>query len=776
MQGPEPSRRRRSAHRRKRRLVITASVIALAAVPTGLGAAGIGQAAFGQPRFSPGDLFAGFITVTPEETTLGQFSLFEVSGTDLPIGQYNVRLRGTIAGTVQVTAAAEGDTTGAFGATDFHVPPGAGACGQDLVSVDQGGAEVAGESISVFCPTLTATPNPVFSGGTPATLAFTVGGFAPDRDVVMTLDGQPGPTVHTAATGAGAGGATGTIPNAALACGTHQLTATLQPPPPVAIQIVRRPAARPLAATFAQPSVSTTVTVLGCASSQPPPQIFADPVETGIDQFTTFSVEGFDLAAGPATIRLRGVAAGTVTVAADGTFPATDFAVPAGAAACGQDAVTIDDVTPAVAQAGIAVFCPRLAVSPDPVFSGGAPADLSITGTGYPGDRDVDFTIDGRDIGTVTSGQDGSVAKAVTGAALACGTHQVVGTAAALPQDVLEAKPAAARATVPFSVPIPASAELVVLGCASSTPPPQLRATPVETTLGQFTRFSVNGSQLPAGTGTIKLRGVKAGTVRIDAKGTFPSTDFAVPAGAAACGQDPVTIDTGGPVLATAVISVFCPAVTVAPNPVDSGGHPATMTLTGTGFPANRLVDLGFDGQTRATVTSDATGAIRGTISGVSPACGQHQATGTAHPPASGAVGVPGSGGAVLAFMPVSAFTTVVVVGCAHITVDPTVVQQGMLTHVTGAGFLPRTALTLSWQDVTGATVFPCSPDAINVPALTTDASGSIDVFCLAFPYQTIGALRIAAVQPPETETAPVVIEDGPMQPSNGSDQFVYRR
>ncbi|HEU5333416.1 MAG TPA: hypothetical protein VFU73_11635 [Actinocrinis sp.] len=758
MQASDPSARRSAPRRMARRLVSTASVLTLAALPTGVARAAL-------PAADPPPLVLA--TVNPTESTLSQFDSVEFSGSGLPPGRGNVRVRGVFVGTVQV------DSSGNFGPADFTVPFTAVACGQDAVTLDEGGPILDGEPVTVFCPTLTADPNPIFSAGVSATsIAFTVNGFEAQRDVAMTLDGQSVGTVNTGTSGV----ATGTVPNAALACGQHVLTATLQPPSGVVL-FARRAAVRPLAATFPDPAVSTTMLVLGCPNSQPAPDIFADPIETGIDQFTQFSVSGDELAAGPATIRFRGIAVGTVTVGTDGTFPSTDFTVPAGAAACGQDAVTVDDVTPAIAQTEIAVFCPKLTAAPNPVFSGGAAADVTLTGTGYPGDRDVDFTLDGRDLGTVTSARDGSVTKAVTGTALACGTHQAVGTAQPQPEEGFEAKPLAARATVPFDPPIPAAAQILVLGCANSTPPPQLSVTPVETTLDEFARFTVSGSQLPTGTGTIKLAGVKAGTVQVGAQGTFPSTDFTVPDGAASCGKDPVTIDNGGPVLATAVVSVFCPVITVTPNPVDSGGNPATMTLSGTGFPPNRPINLGFDGQTRATVASGATGAVQGTISGVSPACGQHQATATAQPPLSSGVGAAaGSANAVAAFLPVSAFTTVVVVGCARIDADPGVVQQGMLTHVTGSGFLPRTALTLAWQSLGGAAVFPCSPDAIRIPALTTDAGGDIDVFCLAYPYETIGALQISAAQPPETETTPVVIEDGPMQPSNGSNQFVFRR
>jgi len=298
-----------------------------------------------------------------------------------------------------------------------------------------------------------------------------------------------------------------------------------------------------------------------------------------------------------------------------------------------------------------------------------------------------------------------------------------------------------------------------------------LNAHPMETTLAQLDRFTVDGSLLPAGPATIRLEGVIVGTVQVDVKGILPTTRLDVPDGAAQCGQDPVTFDHGGTVVATAAIAVFCPALAVTPDPVDSGGGAAVLTLTGTGFPPNRAVDLGFDGSDRTTVTSDASGSIRGTLQDITPTCGTHQAAATSQPPTTATP-------ATLAdFLPIGATAPVTVVGCARIVADPGVLQQGMLTRVTGTGFLPRTPITMTWQSLDGTPVDACAPDAISTPALTTDPGGRIDVFCLALPHQAVGSLRITAEQPPETETAPVVVEDGSMQPSHGNEnQFVFRR
>jgi hypothetical protein len=713
-----------------------------------------------QASFVPaGSGLLPFVFPTPEETTLTQFTQFTVDGSSMPPGTANVRLRGVFAGTITVAS------DGSVPSTTFAVPSGAAQCGQDEVTLDEGGPVLASNPITVYCPTLTISPSPVFSAGAATDLHLTATGLGPNRFIDLAIDGQSLPQGNSNASGAITDQ---TIAGSALACGTHQLTATIEPPP---IELkIRHAAVRP-AIDFPLPTATTTITVLGCATSTPAPVIFADPFETTLAQFTAFSVGGFDLAAGPATVKLGGVVAGTVNVGVGGSFPTTDFAVPAGAASCGTDVVTIDDVTPAIAQSPIAVYCPVVTVTPNPVFSGGAPADLSIAATGFPGNRDVDFTIDGTDLGTVTSDAGGAVTKAETGIALTCGTHQVVATAQPLPQEGLQAR-AAAVGTVPFDPPMPAQTEVTVLGCANSPTPPQIHAIPIETALGEFTRFQVDGSLLPAGPANIKLRGVDAGTVQVSGKGILNPTDFTVPAKTAQCGQDAVTLDKGGPVLATTAIAVYCPTITVAPNPVDSGGHAAALTVTGTGFPANRTIDLGFDGQNRTVVTSDANGAVHGPIGGITPACGKHQAVATARPPAAAA----GAGqGAVLSFLPVSASAPVIVVGCARLKADPSVIEQGMLTHVTGTGFLPKVALTLTWLTPAGQALTACSPDAISAPAVTADAAGNVNVFCLAFIHGALGTLQISAFQNPEREKVPVVIEAGPMQPSSG-DQFVFRR
>src|SRR5689334_12778423 len=123
MQASDPSRRPTARRRMMRRLVSTASVLTLAAVPAGI----VRQqpAAADPPPLT-------LISVTPEESTTSQFDSVELSGTGLPQGRGNVRVRGVFVGTVQIGA------SGNFGPDDFTVPFSAVACGTDEVTVDEG--------------------------------------------------------------------------------------------------------------------------------------------------------------------------------------------------------------------------------------------------------------------------------------------------------------------------------------------------------------------------------------------------------------------------------------------------------------------------------------------------------------------------------------------------------------------------------------------------------------------------------------------------------------
>ncbi len=312
-------------------------------------------------------------------------------------------------------------------------------------------------------------------------------------------------------------------------------------------------------------------------------------------------------------------------------------------------------------------------------------------------------------------------------------------------------------------------------------------AYPGETTLSQFTQMDVFFSSSQGGTPfpiNIELRGVEITKAMTDANHAYRSPDLAVPAGVAACGQNPVTIVyTAGraPVtLATGDITVYCPTVTVTPNPVNSGGGLASFTVNGTGYPPNRTVDLSLDGQTPGfgSAFTDGNGAFSQPVSRPALACGVHQITGTGEPPP--AIGtVLRSAVNPNPTLPAGAAFTVT--GCAappapKITANPAVVVDGTLTRLTGTGFAPNQPVALTWQTVGNAQLSTCSPTADSAPVLKADAAGKIDTYCYALPHQMLGAVQIVATQGTQHAAAPVVVEGGSMQPSSGGDQFIFRR
>lgn len=309
---------------------------------------------------------------------------------------------------------------------------------------------------------------------------------------------------------------------------------------------------------------------------------------------------------------------------------------------------------------------------------------------------------------------------------------------------------------------------------------------PGETTLAQFTQMDVFFSSSQGGTPfpiSVLLRGVTVATAMTNANHAYTSPDLAVPAGAAACGQNPVTIVyTGGrtPVtLAAADITVYCPTVTVTPNPVNSGGGLAVFTVSGTGYPPDRTVDLTIDGQTPGfgSAFTDGNGAFSQPAQRPALACGTHRITATGEPP-------PAIGTVLRSVVDPSpslpASTDFTVGGCAvasapKITANPAVLTDGTLTHLTGTGFAPNQAVSLTWQTVAGAQLAACSPNADSAPALTADAAGKVDTYCYARPHELLGATQIVATQGAQHAAAPVVVEGGSMQPSSG-DQFIFRR
>ena len=241
-----------------------------------------------------------------------------------------------------------------------------------------------------------------------------------------------------------------------------------------------------------------------------------------------------------------------------------------------------------------------------------------------------------------------------------------------------------------------------------------------------------------------------------------------------ACGQHTLTIEeVRGAFTNDTTGTFFVACITATPGAVVSSQQPATITVAGGVFAPLVPVTLQIDGNPAGQVTPG-----RGSMSISTPvtanglACGQHTVSATQlyTPPQEGA-----STETVVATAPLT------VGGCARLTVNPPVMPDGTLTHVTGTGFNPGEQVAITWQGEGGAVVDACSSTALGGQAIAADASGNVDVYCLALAHESLGAQQIAAVQaataqlPAEQATAPVVVEGGSMQPSSG-DELIFRR
>lgn len=320
---------------------------------------------------------------------------------------------------------------------------------------------------------------------------------------------------------------------------------------------------------------------------------------------------------------------------------------------------------------------------------------------------------------------------------------------------------------------------------------------PVETTLGQFSTINIASTAFGAGVPlTVTLQGVTVASGRSDRTDAFNPGDVAVPAGAAGCGTDTVDLesidDTGVTFTAASrTVTVYCPTVHVTPDPIDSGGGPASFTATGTGYPPDRAVSLTIDGDPNpfVTVVTDGNGGFAEPASRPQLACGTHTLTATG---ASGQIVIQSvQTSAVDPFPTLPASTRFSVTGCVTVppprpklAANPAVFVDGTYTQVIGTGFAPGEPIELTWQTPAGVTLTACSPTADSAPPLVTDAHGDIDTACFAPPHQILGAARLVATQTTtqnaaavtQQAAAPVVVEGGSMQPSSGSSELVFRR
>lgn len=217
----------------------------------------VGGVTFGGPATAS---FGPLFEVNPLETTLGQFTLLDITVD----GDWDNR---PISFNLQGVQVASGTTDGGgnFASGDVPVPSGVATCGANEIDWYVGGGFVDYTDITVYCPAVRVSPDPVQAAGGSDSFAVTGSGFPTDRGVTFTLDGSPVSFPYTATDGNGHFDLlAASVP--ALPCGTHQLTATAQPPP--VIQWNESGSASTVQQYEPIPA-STTFTVGGCPT--PPP-------------------------------------------------------------------------------------------------------------------------------------------------------------------------------------------------------------------------------------------------------------------------------------------------------------------------------------------------------------------------------------------------------------------------------------------------------------------------------------------------------------------------
>ena len=184
---------------------------------------------------------------------------------------------------------------------------------------------------------------------------------------------------------------------------------------------------------------------------------------------------------------------------------------------------------------------------------------------------------------------------------------------------------------------------------------------------------------------TITVDGMTAthAEIDIDSGGRLIAT-FKVPAGMKTAGSKEVLVrDRSGRI---GIAEIMVPAKAIALDPTESG-RSSTVSVTGSGFSANTLVHITYNGDTLTTVTADSTGNL--------PAGARFTVPyGTGIPSSNtvtAEVGVPDTG----SDRPATATHTV---PSASISIDPASAASGQTISVTGfdfPGFIPVSTLTI---------------------------------------------------------------------------------
>ena len=211
--------------------------------------------------------------------------------------------------------------------------------------------------------------------------------------------------------------------------------------------------------------------------------------------------------------------------------------------------------------------------------------------------------------------------------------------------------------------------------------------------------------------------------IDIDSGGRLIAT-FKVPAGLKAAGSKEVLVrDRSGRI---GIAEITVPAKAIALDPTESG-RSSTVSVTGSGFSANTLVHITYNGDTLTTVTADSAGNL--------PAGARFTVPyGTGIPSSNtvtAEVGVPDTGSDRTATA-----TATHTVPSASISIDPASAASGQTISVTGfdfPGFIPVSTLTIG-----GIPVQPLAE-------ASTDADGGFSASVLV-PGLDLGTQEVVVI------------------------------
>lgn len=262
-----------------------------------------------------------------------------------------------------------------------------------------------------------------------------------------------------------------------------------------------------------------------------------------------------------------------------------------------------------------------------------------------------------------------------------------------------------------------------------------------------------------------------------------------------------------GPARAETALSVLCPEVELSPAVISRDSQPRTLLLSGSSFHApfwseGGLVEqpylITLDGRPVASDYIDEAGSFAATFPATGLACGPHDVTVTEQEPVPGGIVIPPILGEMAAPPapdpdPRISLSTTLVVNCPStipppvttppdrphpgaphgqpkpstpsttLDIQPQLIIAGLNARVTGTGFTPGHAVTLTWTQPDGSKRPACQQ------SVTASKDGTFVLVCQVTLHERVGPRTLTASDGTHTADVPALVITGPMQPAGHS-------